>query len=363
MQDLVYWSMVQKIWGVKGNKTLPDLLGKIKGYEFWELTEKDMSKNFPIISQEMVTGFILGRKKIKYREEYERINKLGIKIISIIDNRYPKRLKNLFYPPPLLYVRGNLEEKKLALAVVGARRASLYGKKVAQNLALQLSNNGIQIISGLARGIDACGHSGALMGTGGTIAALGSGVDVVYPRENTSLYHKIINSGRGAVVSEFPLGTQPLRHHFPIRNRIISGLSDGVLVIEAGEKSGSLITAEFALEQGKEVFAVPGPMGNPLYKGSHRLIKDGAKLVDDIEDILEEFGQMCLFKNEQQSLEMKVNETEKRVLGTLGLEPVSIDEIAVNTKLSIKTIISILSVLEIKGLVKQIAGRKFISLN
>ena len=221
----------------------------------------------------------------------------------------------------------------------------------------------MQIISGLARGIDAAGHEGALVGEGGTVAVLGSGLDIIYPRENYNLYKRIINSGKGAVISEFPLGTAPLKLHFPLRNRIISGLAQGILVIEAGAKSGSLITAELGLEQGKDVFAIPGPITSPLNQGSHKLIKEGAKLVENIDDILEEYGQLSLFKNENKKRTIQLTELEKKILDSLCIEPLTIDEIAFKTELSVSSVISTLSLLQIKGLVKETAGRKFMTLN
>lgn len=362
MEELVYWSLVQKIWGIKGNKYLLNIIEKIKGSDFWHLSEKEILKEFPDISQGMVKEVVLARDKLNHQKEYEKIRRLGIKIYTIGDNKYPQSLKNIYDPPPLLYVRGKLVEKNLAIAVVGARKASPYGKKVAYDLAAQLSDNNIQIISGMARGIDASSHQGALAGKGGTIAVLGSGIDIIYPRENRGLYDKIINLENSAVISELPLGSQPLKHHFPLRNRIISGLATGIVVIEAGEKSGSLITAELGLEQGKDVFSVPGPITSPLYKGSHKLIKDGAKLVDCVDDILEEYGQMSLF-NDKKYQQISLNATEKRVLGALSIEPSTIEEIALQAKLTITEVIAILSVLEIKGLAKQQAGRKFISIN
>ncbi|NLW25327.1 MAG: DNA-protecting protein DprA [Clostridia bacterium] len=366
MLDNVYWAMLHKLWGTKGNKILIQFLQNIqniKGIDFWQLTEKEICEKFPFISQEMAREFVLGRDKINLDVEKNKINKLNVRIISIKDESYPKLLRHIFNPPPLLYVQGNLEEKNLSIAIVGSRRASPYGKKVAYSFGQQLSEQGVQIISGLARGIDAAGHEGALVGEGGTVAVLGSGLDIIYPRENYNLYKRIINSGKGAVISEFPLGTAPLKLHFPLRNRIISGLAQGILVIEAGAKSGSLITAELGLEQGKDVFAIPGPITSPLNQGSHKLIKEGAKLVENIDDILEEYGQLSLFKNENKKRTIQLTELEKKILDSLCIEPLTIDEIAFKTELSVSSVISTLSLLQIKGLVKETAGRKFMTLN
>lgn len=362
MEDYIYWSMVHKVWGVKSNSILKFLLQNVNGEEFWNMPFQDIKVRFPTISQEMAYDFVLKRDKVSYEIEKEKILRENIRIISIYHKEYPERLRKIHYPPTLIYVKGNITEKKLAIAIVGARKATLYGKKIAQNLGYQLSQENVQVISGLARGIDASGHQGAVDGEGGTIAVLGSGVNVVYPRENINIYKKIIDSGNGCILSEFPLDTQPLRINFPIRNRIISGLSDGMVIVEAGEKSGSLITAEFALEQGKEVFAVPGPINNPMSKGPHKLIKEGAKLVSDIKDILEEFGQLKFFEFEDK-INYNLDQKEKAILKVLGAEPITIDEIVEETQIPFSEVIAKLSILEIKGLVLHGSGRKFMTVN
>lgn len=362
MEDYIYWSMVHKVWGVKGNTILKFLLQNVNGEEFWKMPLQEIKVRFPTISQEMVYEFIFNREKVSYEIEKEKILREKIKIISIYHNEYPQRLRKIHSPPTLIYVKGNLKEKKLAIAIVGARKATLYGKKIAQNFGYQLSQEDVQVISGLARGIDVSGHQGAVGGQGGTVAVLGSGVNVVYPRENINTYKKIIDSENGCILSEFPLDTQPLKINFPIRNRIISGLSDGMVIVEAGEKSGSLITADFALEQGKEVFAVPGPITNPMSKGPHKLIKEGAKLVSDINDILEEFGQLRFFEFEDK-INYNLDQKEKAILKVLGADPITIDEIAKETKIPFGEVIAKLSILEIKGLVLQGPGRKFMTVN
>ena len=362
MEDFIYWSMVHKIWGVKCNSLLKYLIQNISGEEFWHLSLQEIKTRFPTISQEMACDFILKREKLSYKIEKEKILKANIKIISILHKEYPERLRKIPYPPALLYIRGSIPEKNLAIAIVGARKATPYGKKIAQNLGYQLSQEDVQVISGLARGIDAFGHLGAVEGKGGTIAVLGSGVNVVYPRENISIYKKIVDCGNGCILSEFPLDTQPLKINFPIRNRIISGLSDGVVIVEAGEKSGSLITAEFALEQGKEVFAVPGPISSPMSKGPHKLLKEGAKLVADINDIFEEFGQLKFFEFEDKKVH-NLNQKEEAILKILGVEPIFIDDIVKETQMPFGEVIATLSLLEIKGLVVQVPGRKFMTVN
>ncbi len=212
----------------------------------------------------------------------------NIQILTIKDEDYPYLLKQIYDPPSVIYIMGN---KKIlsqnGIAIVGSRNCSLYGQKIAKHLSYQLAKKGIHIISGLARGIDTFSHIGTLQAKGKTIAVLGSGLDVIYPPENAKLAEKIVESG-GCLVSEYIVGTKPLGEHFPARNRIISGLASGVVVVEASEKSGSLITVDFALEQGKNVYAVPGNINSPNSLGTNSLIKQGAKIVTSIEDILED---------------------------------------------------------------------------
>ncbi len=215
---------------------------------------------------------------------------MEIKEIYINSGDYPERLRNIYDPPKKLYVLGNFKIlKEKAIAIVGSRKATEYGKKVAFQISQELTKENINVVSGLAIGIDTYAHLGAIsiQNQASTIAVLGSGIDEMYPKENTELARKIIQTG-GCIVSEYPLGTKPNKINFPQRNRIISGLSDGVVVVEASEKSGSLITAEFGIEQGKEIFAVPGNIDNLLSKGTNKLIQDGAKMVLSSKEILEE---------------------------------------------------------------------------
>ncbi|MDP8216806.1 MAG: DNA-processing protein DprA [Candidatus Kaelpia imicola] len=222
------------------------------------------------------------------KEELELSKKENIKIISILDEDYPEDLKNIPDAPIILYVKGVLDNSGLNIAVIGSRKASSYGLLTAERLSGQLASLGVTIISGMAREIDSAAHKGALKAGGRTVAVLGSGLLNIYPPENVELAKQI--TGNGAVISEFPLKTSPLRENFPRRNRIISGLSKGVIVVEAALRSGALITADLALDQGRDVFAVPGEVGSPTSCGTNYLIKQGAKLVDSAEDILEEYG-------------------------------------------------------------------------
>jgi DNA processing protein len=266
---------------------------------------------------------VIGSQALKETAEKEmlRLRSLGIHTIQWGTEEYPAFLANISDPPPLLYVKGTLvQEDERSVAVVGSRQASAYGLNVCKKLCRELAWQGWTVVSGMARGIDSAAHLGALKGGGRTLAVLGTGLDVMYPRENRKLSQQIAASG--AIISEFPLGTPPEPGNFPVRNRIISGLALGVVVVEAATKSGSLITARMALEQDRQVFAVPGPIGRPGVEGTHRLIKEGAKLVERAEDVIEELVPMVagrsplepvVSKGSPTSLHPELSEREKQL--------------------------------------------------
>ena len=284
---------------------------------------------------------------------------LGINVITVLDENYPINLRYVYDNPMVLYCKGDfIEEDNLSIAIVGSRKATAYGKWASEKFSRELAKLDITVISGMAKGIDTCAHKGALNGNGRTVAVLGSGIDVIYPKSNKDLYNEI--SQNGVVVSEFPIGTEPYATNFPLRNRIISGISLGVILIEATEKSGSLITAEHAMEQGKEVFAVPGNINSMFSRGTNTLIKDGAKIVLDIEDILEEIYEL---KEKLTSMEEKdVNYSdlsiiEMKIVNCLKEKPTHCDNIVYMTGLDISTVNSTLTILELKGIVKELQGR------
>jgi DNA processing protein len=259
----------------------------------------------------------------------------------------------------VLYVRGQLtHEDEWAVAVVGTRRASAYGKTVTLRLTTDLSANHVTIVSGLARGIDGEAHRAALKAGGRTIAVLGCGLDVIYPPEHRHLAREILENG--AIVSEYPLGTRPEASNFPPRNRIISGLSIGVLVIEAGLKSGALITADYAADQGREVFAVPGNLYVRSSVGTNRLIQDGAKLVVGAEDVLEELNLMMVAQQNEVRAVVPETETEALLLQYLSLDPTHVDEISLQAGLPIADVTSNLALMELKGLVRQAGGMNYV---
>jgi DNA processing protein len=296
------------------------------------------------------------------KRELSLLEKVGGKIIVLRDNAYPKRLKDIYDPPALLYVRGELRrEDELAVAIVGSRKTSPYGRWFTEKIGQDLARHGVTIVSGMARGIDSVAHKGALQGGGRTIAVLGCGIDVIYPSENRELFHQIIE--HGAVLSEFPMESPPEGGHFPRRNRIISGLSMGVVIVQASAESGSLITAGYALEQGREVFAVPGNVGAEGSRGTNQLIKEGAKLVESSEDILEEV--LPQWRRERETVQeagtpgRDLAGGEKVLYGLLGETPLHIDAIIRESQLDPGKVSSLLLNLELKGLISQWPGKCF----
>jgi DNA processing protein len=294
----------------------------------------------------------------------------GAHMLTQDDPAFPASLKLIPYPPPLLFVKGTLTPAdNLAVAIVGTRGASYYGLKAGRRLAGALAARGVTVVSGLARGIDTAAHQGALEMSGRTLAVLGCGLDVVYPPENLKLYQEIPE--HGALITEFPLGTPPEARNFPTRNRIISGLALGLVVIEAGVKSGTAITVRYALDQGREVFAVPGPIDSPTSAGPHRLIQEGAKLVQGVEDILAELPALRrapgpLFAAAPPA--GRVTEApgplreapEDPLLPLLGSEPLQLDELVQAARLPVHEILSRLTLLELQGLVKELPGKCYV---
>lgn len=313
-----------------------------------------------------VTGNIRRwREMVDLAGELTKIENAGARVVTGDDPEYPKNLREIHDPPVALYVKGTLSDRDtLSIGMVGSRRTTLYGQEMARKLAYQLGRVGVTVVSGLARGIDSHAHQGALQAKGRTVAVLGCGVDVVYPAENQELYEQIIATG-GAIVSEFPMGRPPDRQSFPMRNRLISGWSLGVVVVEANAKSGALITANFAGEQGRHVFAVPGRADSPLSRGSNRLIKDGAKLTEDVEDILSEFEYLLPPAKKSAVVAgaggptLPVSEIEQKVLTALGDEETTVDEVIQRSGLTSAGVSATLLALEMKRLVRQFPGRLY----
>jgi DNA processing protein len=298
-------------------------------------------------------------------EELRRVEKCNARIITYLDPSYPALLKEIPYPPIVVYIKGkNLPINHTFIAVVGSRIPTHYGVKAAENIGMGLAMRRVGVVSGLAKGIDSAAHRGCMRGKGFTIAVMGTGIDVVYPATNKRLFEQVVESG--AVISEFPLGTPPEAKNFPIRNRIISGLSRGVAVVEATRKSGSLITASFALDQGREVFAVPGSIDSFKSTGTHFLIKQGAKLIENADDILSEFGFVSECAQESDLFKgafgapPAMDESEEKVYEIISDYPMHIDEIVRLGGMDAGEVLSILMRMELNGVVKQLPGKMFV---
>lgn len=293
----------------------------------------------------------------------KRADECGARILTYGDAAYPVALREIHDPPMVLYVKGeDIPPRLTFLGIVGSRNPTHYGLKASEKIAQGLARRGLGVVSGMARGIDSAAHWGCLSGLGFTVAVLGTGIDVVYPESNRKLFEQITR--KGAVISEFPLGTHPEPRNFPIRNRVISGLSRGVVVVEATMRSGSLITATQAVEQGREVFAVPGSVESFKSKGCHHLIKQGAKLVEHADDILEELGLNFDFAPKTDTFKAPLlppmDPVEKALYDIVGEYPMHIDQVAREANLEANVTASILTRLELKGVIRQLPGKLFI---
>lgn len=317
------------------------------------------------IRKNIALAIVKFRRAERIDRELDELERQKVGVLTCKDPLYPALLAKIHDPPPYLYYKGNLADRDdRSLAVVGSRQASSYGIKVTERLVWALSQKSLTIVSGLARGIDAAAHQGALMGQGRTVAVLGSGLDVIYPKENNRLFERIVESG--LVYSEFPLGTLPERQNFPIRNRIISGMSLGVVIVEATQRSGSLITARLALDQGREVFAVPGSVDSFKSSGTHSLIKQGAKLVEHAGDILEELLWEESPPENDPGLKMKIDEKppslsprEKQIWDLLSDGVLHVDQVVRQSGMGISPLLSLLLEMELNGLIKQLPGKYF----
>lgn len=300
----------------------------------------------------------------KYADPLAALERLGgqdTNICCVEDHDYPDMLRSIYDPPYLFYYRGRLEIlDEFCISVVGSRVASNYGRVQARRFGNELARQGMAVVSGMARGIDTEAHLGALEAEGKTVAVLGSGLDVVYPPENRKLYERI--GALGLVISEFPLHTRPEPGNFPARNRTISGLSRGVLVVEAQIRSGALITADFALEQGREVFAIPGPVNSKNSAGTNQLIKQGACLVTCIDDILEDFGLLDRPAARQGELSFELDPEESLFLENMGTEAVHFDVLTASTALSIGQLSTMLLKLELKGIIRAVPGNYYVKI-
>ena len=311
------------------------------------------------LSAKVVENLCQLRAQVDLEQIWARIQAQAIQVLTWEDAEYPRRLKEIEQPPPVLYLRGELKlEDEWAVAIVGTRRITAYGRQVAEEVSGTLARNGITVVSGLARGVDAVAHQAAVHAGGRTLAVLGSGVDRIYPPENVRLAEQI--ASHGAVISDYPIGTPPEGPNFPPRNRIISGLSLAVIVIEANLDSGAMITATFAAEQGRELFAVPGSILAPQSKGANRLIRDGARPLLDPQDVLEilDLKQATAQQSARQILPS--DPVEAQLFQALGPEPRHVDDIRSQTGMTIEKVSSTLALMELKGMVRQVGGMNYV---
>ena len=360
-EEVFYWLALSLTPGI-GSTLMRRLLDRFNTPEaVFHAPMKELSK-IEGLGEKVVQEIRKGPLEKVVERELSLLREVGGRVITLKDEEYPKRLRDIYDPPALLYVRGELKkEDEFAISIVGSRKTTPYGRWFTEKVSQELARHGVTIVSGMARGIDSLAHWGAISGGGRTIAVLGCGVDVIYPSENRNLFAKIID--RGAILSEFPMGSPPEGGHFPRRNRIISGLSLGVVVVQASEKSGSLITAGYALEQGREVFAVPGNVGTESSRGTHRLIKEGAKLVESSEDILEEI--LPQWRGERETTPKveiprpDLTEEEKVLYELLGDTPLHIDVMIRESRLDPGKVSSLLLNLELKGMISQWPGKCF----
>ena len=355
-KDIKYWvgfSLIPGIGRVKLTQ-LENYFGNLENA--WQAAPADLKHSG--LDRSSINAITSWRAKVSLEAEMEKLDRYGVKVLTWHDADYPSRLKEIYDYPPVLCVRGSLlPDDEWCLAVMGTRRATVYGRQVTEEIVADLARSRIAIVSGLAKGIDSIAHSSALDAGGRSIAVFACGLDVVYPAENANLARRIMQ--QGALISEYPLGTRPKAENFPRRNRIMSGLSLGVLVVEAGETSGAMITARLALEQNREVFAIPGSILSPASRGTNHLIQEGAKLVGHYTDILEELNLTAVARQVELKEVIPASETESLLLKQLSAEPTHIDEVCRSSGLPISAISSTLAMMELKGLVKQVGTMNY----
>ncbi len=362
MDNLRYWVGFNLVRGI-GPARFRALIDYFDDLETaWNASSSALSEAG--LDRRSLQSLLAAHKQLDLDAEMREIKRAGITLLTWNDPTYPRLLREIYNPPPLLYMKGSLlPEDDWSIAVVGTRGVSTYGRQVAQRLATDLVRNGLTVVSGLARGVDGEAHKAALAAGGRTIAVLGGGFKHLYPPEHRHLATQIAQ--QGALLTEYGLDVPPEAGNFPARNRIISGLSLGTVVVEAGKQSGALITAHMAAEQGREVFAVPGNILKKTSKGSNHLIQEGAKAVLNVRDILEELNLSGKTVVEQKAArrEMPVSREERQLLQNLGFDPLHADEISRQLDLPVAQVSSMLVLLELKGLVRQVGNMKYVRVN
>lgn len=364
LQSYWYWLTTIKGFGkISINKVIdyyqtPDAVYYAPDDELREVLIKFCQVKAPIVKR------VLNKKPITYYErEIEAYNKRGISLVTVTDEAYPDKLRHIYDSPKVLYTKGILPDfNQLCIGIVGARKCSAYGAHMANQIARKLIEAGVHVISGMARGIDGVAHKGALEAMNDhsestTIGILGCGLDIVYPKEHSTLYKKV--AAKGCLISEYPVDAAPIAANFPLRNRIISSLSDGILVVEAKKSSGSLITAHYGLEQGKDIFALPGRTTDPMSEGTNHLIKAGAKIVLDVEDILEEYGIDCNIHLKKEVIP-NLDKDEASIYKLVSYDPTSIESLCNTLGIKAEEIALCVLKLELKGLIRYLPNKQIV---
>jgi DNA processing protein len=352
-----FWIAFNRVNGVGPTRlrALLDVCGSVEAA--WHASIQQMQE--ARLDRRSIENLLTARREIHPQQEYDRVQAAGITALTWEDADYPGALRTIDASPPVLYVRGRLtSQDEWSVALVGTRRASTYGREVAQVLSSELARHGVTVISGLALGVDTVAHRAAVEAGGRTVAVLGSGVDQIYPPQNRGLAQAIAE--QGAILSDYPLGTRPEATNFPPRNRIISGLSQGVVVIEASERSGALITAKFAAEQGRDVFAVPGSILHPGSAGCNMLIQQGATPLLSVDDVLEQLNLLHLQERIDARRTVPADAQEEVILALLSGEPAHIDDLVRGANLPAASIGGLLAIMELKGLVRQVAPMTYV---
>ena len=357
MDQKAYWIAFNKVAGI-GPARLDMLMKACGSVEAaWKASIRQLKEAG--LDKRSLESLLEARRTIDPQAELARVQGADIQVLTWDDAHYPANLRLTDAPPPVLYVRGELlPSDEWAVALVGTRRASAYGREVAHTVATDLATAGVTVVSGLALGVDTVAHKAALEAGGRTIAVLGSGVDQLYPPQNRGLALKIAQ--QGAVISEYPLGVRPEASNFPPRNRIISGLSRGIVVVEASQRSGALITANFAAEQGRDVFAVPGSILHPGSAGCNMLIQNGATPLLTSNDVLEQLNLIHIHELQSVRAVTPTDPLEEQLLAHLTREPSAIDEIVRNSQMSSAQVSSLLTMMELKGLVRQVGAASYV---
>src|SRR5512147_2832358 len=358
MDDKKYWIGFNLIKGI-GAVRMQGLVAYFGELESaWRASPAELAAAG--LGLKVIERVIQARENVDLEKVWKKIESQNIKILTWEDEAYPQRLREIDQPPPVLYIRGEyLPDDLFAVAIVGTRRVTSYGRQITEELASFLAANGMTVISGLARGVDAIAHQVALKAGGRTIGVLGSGVDKIYPPEHRQLAEQMME--RGAIISDYAPGTPPEASNFPPRNRIISALSLAVVVVEAGETSGALITAEFAAEQGREVFAVPGSILAPQSKGTNKLIQRGALPLLSVNDLMQALDITRVGEQKAVRRAIPADTTEAKLLSVIGSEPLHVDEIRNQAELPIEKVSAALALMELKGMVRQVGGMNYVA--